>query len=205
MPLDRPADALRALCALAVLTGGMLAGCATTGSVQGKVSVSGQKGVPSDAVITAFLEQHASETAPRSTGQATMIATAGKFEPGVLLIDPGTTVHFANKDGVYHNVFSVSPAKKFDLGSLAPGREREVRFDQVGIVTVFCELHPKEVAYVVVAPRRSAARPAADGAYLLAGLAPGPYAVRAWHPILGSQTRHIDLPPHGQVTVNFRY
>ena len=202
---DRPWPALRTLCAIAVLAGGLLAGCATTGSVQGKVSVSGQKGAPSDAVITAFLEQHADEVGPRSTGRATMVETAGHFEPGVLLIDPGTTVHFANRDGVYHNVFSVSPAKKFELGSLAPGREREVRFEHVGIITVFCELHPKEVGYVVVAPQRSATRPAADGGYLLAGLAPGAYAVRAWHPTLGSQTRHIDLPPRGQVTVNFRY
>jgi len=203
--MDRPGPALRALCAIAVLAGALLAGCATTGSVQGKVSVAGQKGAPSDAVITAFLEQHASEVTPGSAGQATMVETAGHFEPGVLLVEPRTTVHFANRDGIYHNLFSVSPAKKFDLGSVAPGREREVRFGQVGIITVYCELHPKEVGYVVVAPRRSATRPGTDGAYLLAGLAPGTYAVRAWHPTLGSQTRHIDLPPRGQVTVNFKY
>jgi plastocyanin len=167
--------------------------------------VSDQKASPGDAVITAFLEEHAHETSPRSSGQATIVQSAGRFEPGVLLVDPGTTVHFANKDGIYHNLFSVSPAKKFDLGSVAPGHERQVHFDQVGIVTVYCELHPKEVGYVVVAPRRSAARPSQDGAYQLAGLAPGAYEVRAWHPTLGSQTRHIDLPAHGQVTVDFNY
>ena len=204
MPQDRRTFALRAVCAAAALAGALFAGCATTGSVQGKVSVSGHDEVPSDAVITALLE-HAEGSVARANGQATIVESAGRFTPEVLLVEPGTTIHFENRDRVYHNVFSTSPSNKFDLGSVAPGHEREVRLDHTGIVNVYCELHPREVAYVVIAPRRSSARPEADGAYLLAGLAPGAYSVRAWHPTLGSQTRHIDLPPHGQVTVNFRY
>lgn len=188
-----------ALGALAVL-----AGCATTGSVQGRVTVSDRKaGSSSDAVIVAT-PIDVRET-PLGSGQAEITVTAGQITPNTLLIEPGTTVRFTNRDVLYHNLFSRSGGNRFDLGSVAPGYARAVRFERAGVVEVYCELHPREVAHIVVAPRRTSARPEANGTYLLAGLTPGAYTVRAWHPLLGSQTRRIDLPPRGRVTVNFRY
>ncbi len=195
---------IRAGAWLALGVAAMLAGCATTGSVQGRVTVSDRKaGSSSDAVIVAT-PIDVRET-PLGRGQAEITVTAGQFAPNTLLIEPGTTVRFTNRDVLYHNMFSRSAGNRFDLGSIAPGYARAVHFERAGVVEVYCELHPREVAHIVVAPRRSSTRPQANGTYLLAGLTPGPYTVRAWHPLLGSQTRRIDLPPRGRVTVNFRY
>ncbi|MEP7027213.1 MAG: hypothetical protein ABI960_01335 [Candidatus Eisenbacteria bacterium] len=181
-----------------------LAGCATTGSVQGKVTVSDPRaGSSKDAVIVAT-PMNGPDT-PLGTGQAEIVMTGGQFTPRTLLVEPGTTVRFTNRDAVYHNAFSRSSGNRFDLGSVAPGQARGVRFTRPGLVEVYCELHPREVAHIVVAPRRTSTRPLDNGTYLLAGLAPGPYAVRAWHPLLGSQTRRIDLPPRGRLTVDFHY
>ena len=82
--------------------------------------------------------------------QVTISQLQGRFLPKALQIDPGTTVRFENKDHVFHNAFSVSPARPFDLGSMAPGQSRTLRFDHPGTVQVYCEFHPREVATIVV-------------------------------------------------------
>ena len=51
------------------------------------------------------------------------------FVPHVLAIVAGTTVDFPNNDRTYHNVFSLSPLKPFDLGRYAVGKSKSIRFD----------------------------------------------------------------------------
>ena len=38
------------------------------------------------------------------------------FVPALLPVQVGTRVEFPNLDDTYHNIFSFSPAKRFDLG-----------------------------------------------------------------------------------------
>ena len=63
------------------------------------------------------------------------------FVPHVLAIVAGTTVDFPNSDETYHNVFSLSSTKPFDLGRYAAGHSKSIRFDRPGIVRVFCDIH----------------------------------------------------------------
>lgn len=56
-------------------------------------------------------------------------------------IKKGDTIKFTNKDPFFHNVFSLSDAKLFDLGSYAQGESKDVVFDQVGVVEVECAIH----------------------------------------------------------------
>jgi plastocyanin len=73
------------------------------------------------------------------------------FIPHVLPVLAGTAVAFPNNDTVRHNVFSPSPAKRFNLGSYAQKVTKHVVFDKPGVVALLCNVHAEMSAYVVVA------------------------------------------------------
>jgi len=72
------------------------------------------------------------------------------FSPHVITIPVGSTVEMTNDDVVYHNVFSFSKAKPFDLGLYSPGEHKEVLFDQAGEVKIFCAVHMQMYAVILV-------------------------------------------------------
>jgi plastocyanin len=122
-----------------------------------------------------------------------------RFEPQLLVVPAGSTVSFPNADPIFHNVFSLSATKKFDLGYYPEGHTRLVKFDQPGVVQVYCHLHPNMYAAVVVTPNRWYTRPADDGSFRLSDVPPGTYQLVAWHTRAGFFRRHIqvgtDNPP----------
>ena len=65
------------------------------------------------------------------------------FTKDKLTIKVGETVSFPNQDPFFHNVYSLSPAKTFDLGSYPKGESKPVTFDQPGKVEVECAIHPQ--------------------------------------------------------------
>ena len=119
------------------------------------------------------------------------------FVPHVLAITTGTTVRFLNSDKTYHNVFSLSKPKRFDLGRYPTGRAKSVRFDRPGIVRVFCEIHSHMSAFILVFAHQHFAVTNARGEYRLDGLPPGTYTVAVWHPVLGAKTRTVRVPDEG--------
>ena len=82
----------------------------------------------------------------RESGRAVMDQRNEAFAPHVLAVTTGTTVEFPNSDRIYHNVFSLSKTRTFDLGRYAVGRSKSVRFDRPGIVRVFCDIHSHNVS-----------------------------------------------------------
>ncbi|EMJ90710.1 MULTISPECIES: methylamine utilization protein [Leptospira] len=60
-----------------------------------------------------------------------------------LKIKVGDVVSFPNYDTFYHNVYSLSPAKIFDLGSYSQGKTQKVKFEKSGKITVQCAIHPE--------------------------------------------------------------
>ena len=80
------------------------------------------------------------------------------FVPHVLAIVAGTTVDFPNNDRTYHNVFSLSKTRSFDLGRYAAGHSKAIRFDRPGIVRVFCDIHSHMSAFILVFAHRYFAR-----------------------------------------------
>ena len=95
--------------------------------------------------------------------------------PHVLAIVAGTTVDFPNNDATYHNVFSLSKTKPFDLGRYAGGRSKAVRFDRPGIVRVFCDIHSHMSAFILVFAHRYFAVTDDEGRYRLDDVPPGTY------------------------------
>jgi plastocyanin len=121
------------------------------------------------------------------------------FVPHVLAIHTGTTVEFPNSDQIFHNVFSLSKTKRFDLGRYAAGRSKAVRFDSPGIVRVFCDIHSHMNAFVLVFAHRYFAVADEDGRYRIDQIPPGSYAVTAWYEGSDRDTRPIVIPPGGGV------
>jgi len=113
--------------------------------------------------------------------RATMDQRNETFVPRLLAITVGTTVEFPNSDRVYHNVFSLSGAKRFDLGRYPAGRSRSERFDRPGIVRVFCEIHSHMSAYILVFNHRYFSVTGTDGRYQIARVPSGRYTLVAWN------------------------
>jgi plastocyanin len=126
------------------------------------------------------------------------------FVPHVLPIVAGTTVDFPNNDHTYHNVFSLSKTKTFDLGRYAVGRSKSVRFDRPGIVRVFCDIHSHMSAFILVFAHRYFSLSDNDGMYRLENVPPGTYTVVAWNESAPLESRHVVVPEAGgEVEVNF--
>jgi plastocyanin len=127
------------------------------------------------------------------------------FEPRVLAVAAGTVVDFPNMDPIFHNVFSLSPVRRFDLGRYPRGHSKQVRFTKPGLVNVYCDIHSNMAAFVLVLPHHVFARPDAAGAYMLPELPAGHYALHAWHPDLGDVQREVDVPARGPVDVDLAF
>jgi plastocyanin len=174
--------------ALVILVGGgLLAGCAGRGSVAGRVHP------PSpDTVVQAVPVKDRPSHASSDT--ARVIQRDGRFEPRVLTVQAGEIIEFVNDDRIYHNAFCLEPKGRFDLGRYRPGQMRRTSFAHPGEYEVFCELHPNEILYVVVADERWNTNTARDGSFLLGQLPRGEYVIRAWNPRLGSTSVRVTIP-----------
>jgi plastocyanin len=113
--------------------------------------------------------------------------------PRTINITVRSKVRFKNHDRVYHSLLGVGAAGRSDLGSIAPGKKREVRFDHPGVVNLFCQLHPASDGFVIVCPNWYHTRVSASGGYALPPLPRGSYIVHAWHPALGERRRAIEV------------
>jgi len=102
------------------------------------------------------------------------------FVPYVLAVHAGSTVEFPNNDEIYHNVFSLSGTKKFDLGRYERGRSKSVRFEQPGVVRVFCDIHSHMNAFILVFAHRYFAMTDEAGRYRIDNVPQGTYDLVAW-------------------------
>jgi plastocyanin len=103
-----------------------------------------------------------------------------QFQPQVLPILVGTTVDFPNRDDLYHNVFSYSRPREFDLGRYPKGDSRSVTFDQPGIVRVYCDIHSHMNATVIVLEHPYFATPLDTGDFSISNIPEGTYNVVFW-------------------------
>lgn len=126
--------------------------------------------------------QAASDTAPHVTE---IQQSDRRFVPDLAVIPVGATVSFPNMDPIFHNIYSLSRAKAFDLGNYDKGDTRKVTFSKPGIVDVYCHLHPNMAATIVVTPNRWYARPDRSGQYRIPNVPPGQYTLVAWHKSAG--------------------
>jgi plastocyanin len=147
------------------------------------------------------------ETAPRSAfeepepARAVLDQRNETFVPHVLAVMVGSVVEFPNSDKTYHNVFSLSKAKRFDLGRYAAGRSKSVRFDRAGVVRVFCDIHSHMNAFVLVFNHPFFDVTAADGRFRLDDVPPGSYNVVAWYEGEARTSRPVTVPAGSVVDI----
>jgi plastocyanin len=124
-----------------------------------------------------------------------------QFEPDILLVPTGSTVSFPNGDPIFHNVFSFSKAKEFDLGYYPSGQSRTLRFDKPGIAQIYCHLHPNMSSAIVVVPGTWYGQPEADGNLVFSEIPGGDYKIIAWHRSAGFLGRRIHVPENGSIDI----
>jgi hemoglobin len=116
----------------------------------------------------------------RTPKQRIMEQRDRQFAPRLLAIPVGSTVSFPNFDPVFHNVFSLSPARSFDLGIFKNGEARDVTFAKEGLVRLGCNLHSNMAAHVVVVAAAHYVVTSPGGQFAFRKLTPGKYRLRAW-------------------------
>jgi plastocyanin len=148
------------------------------------------------------------EQAPRgafdetSPVRAIMDQRNERFVPHVLAVTVGSVVEFPNSDRTYHNVFSLSRAKRFDLGRYAAGKSKSVRMDRAGVIRVFCDIHSHMNAFVLVFAHRFFDVTEVDGRFELASVPPGSYTVVGWHEGEPRVERSVTVSPGAWVELD---
>lgn len=132
-----------------------------------------------------------------------IIQKDGTFRPHVLPVMVGTTVEWPNHDEIYHNVFSMSEPRPFDLGIYKSNETKKVTFDKPGRVDVFCSIHTKMSCIVLVLETPFFAATDKQGKYRINNIPAGTYPVKAWHERLPAQTKQVTVPAIGEVAVDF--
>jgi plastocyanin len=126
-----------------------------------------------------------------------------RFRPRVLPLVRGTVVEFPNDDGIFHNVFSVSRVKTFDLGIYPKGESRSVTFDQPGLVKVYCNIHPDMISTVLVLNNPLFDTTDPTGAFEIDHVPNGEVTLRVWSEFSDEITRRVMISGGRSVEESF--
>ena len=139
-----------------------------------------------------------------SSGELKMEQKDLTFVPALLPVQTGTRVAFPNLDDTYHNIFSFSPAKRFDLGRYRPDERPipSVVFDTPGLVTVRCDIHEHMRALILVMDTPHFVMSDPEGRFRLSGLPPGQYTLKAWLSSRTTLDRSVELTGGSTLRVN---
>jgi plastocyanin len=183
-------DAVRKTRAAGVV-GWLLAGCAAcswAGAGSIGVRIVDDQGRPVAGAVVTIQELDAPRPAAPAI-DAVMDQIELSFTPGLIVVPVGSRVSFPNSDTVSHQVYSFSPAKKFQL-PLYRGKPYPPQvFDLPGVVTVGCNIHDDMLGHVIVTDAPYYGMTAADGIFNKSSLPVGRYELKVWQPQLRDMTR----------------
>jgi plastocyanin len=185
---------------------------AAAGKLTGTVKV---KGLRSPANILVYLTKTPTSAVDTAKTQFVMDQQNLTFLPHILPIPVGATVAFPNNDKVDHNVFSLSRAKNFNLGSYKPGETKTIRFDKPGIVEVRCDVHAEMLAYIMVMKSPYFAVTDAQGRFEIPdtrfleqngiegalNIPPGKYVIKTWHEKLKTKKQAVVVSGEDSVSI----
>lgn len=156
----------------------------------------------SDFIV--YVDQPSSgKSYPPSGPVQVVIQKNATFRPHVIPVLVGTVVEWPNNDDIYHNVFSISDPKPFDLGFYKHSEVKRVTFDKPGRVDVFCSIHKKMSCIVLVLTNPFFAATDKDGKYEIRNVPAGTYHLRAWDERLPSQIKDVTVTDTGSTVVDF--
>jgi len=134
---------------------------------------------------------------------ADMIQRNKSFKPNVLAVTKGSTVRFINNDDFYHNVFSLSPKARFNIGRRKPGKVISKRIDKKGVIKVFCDIHPQMNAIILSLETPYFTKVDESGSYQLDGLPDGRYMIHVFHPSLSFPSKEVTVSNGMKLEKNF--
>lgn len=123
--------------------------------------------------------------------------------PHVSVVQTGTSVVFPNEDDVFHNIFSLSGPKRFNLGRYPPGESRSEVFPRPGVVRLFCDIHSEMGGVILVVETPYFTRPDAQGAFRIADVPEGEYTAVVWHEAAGADSVRVVVRPGAEARVDF--
>ena len=173
------------------------------------VNVIGVNGKPVNDVVATAAPMRATAVARSRERMTAMMDQQHKaFVPQVLVIGRGTWVEFPNNDSVSHQVYSFSPAKKFQLSLYKGELHSPQQFDQAGLVVLGCNIHDQMVGYIYVADTPYFGKTDASGSLRLKDLPQGRYRINIWSPRVADDapvlSQEVDVDVAGFATVGFK-
>lgn len=173
---------------------GILAANSQGNEIKGKVSVQGIKSAESIAVYVDVIPDKKFE-APAE--HVVIDQRKMAFIPHVVAVQQGTTVEFLNSDPVGHNVYwpSISGNKKLshNLGTWPKGEKKPFQFNDVGVASLLCNVHPEMSGYVVVVPTPYFAVTDKDGNFDIKNIPAGKYTLKTWSEDGKPSTQAVDV------------
>lgn len=121
------------------------------------------------------------------------------FLPHVLPVVKGSRVVFTNEDLILHHIYSTSRTDPFEIPKYSRGKSQAQQMDHTGVVEVFCGLHPRMNAYIVVVDNDFFTMADGTGRFTLKAVPPGNYTLKAWHPRLKPVSSTVQVPATGAV------
>ena len=170
----------------------------------GQIHVTKENGdkVDDASNLVVFVEDVKGQFKPPTT-HAVMASKDKEFVPPILAILKGTIVDFPNIDLIMHNVFSLSKTKPFDLGLYDASAGKSVTFNNPGLVKVYCNIHEKMVAHILILDNPFFALTDAAGKIKITNVPNGNYKVTVWHRFGNQQSRDVVLTGKDEVKVGF--
>jgi plastocyanin len=151
-----------------------------SGALEGRITVTGRASSTDHSRVVVAIQAPA--RAPLPAGHATVHQKDQTFRPDLTVVTRNAVIDFPNDDKIFHNVFSLSRAARFDLGLYKSGSSKSVTFRRAGVVDIYCNIHPNMVSQIKVVDTPHYAVTTADGRFRIAGVPPGTYPVSAWVP-----------------------
>jgi plastocyanin len=171
-----------------------LAGTGRANDIKGKVSVQGIKTAENIAV---YVDVIADKKFDAPKDHVVIDQRKMAFLPHVVAVQQGTTVEFLNSDPVGHNVYwpSISGNKKLthNLGTWPKGEKKPFQFNDLGVASLLCNVHPEMSGYVVVVPTPYFAVTDKDGNFEIKNVPAGKYTLKTWSEDGKPTTQAVDL------------
>ena len=166
-----------------------------------------EKGRPVEDAVVVAVPAGGSARAPAHAREASVDQVDREFTPKVTAILVGTPVRFPNHDNIRHQVYSFSPAKRFELPLYAGVPAEAIVFDKPGVVVLGCNIHDWMIGYIYVSESPYFAKTGTDGKALIGELPLRAYTVRVWHPQLATTEeatrRTVDAAHAGTLPVQW--
>jgi plastocyanin len=195
---------MRLILSLALL----LAGTAFAQTGEIAATVVDDQGRPIEDAVVVAAPVDGGVRAPGHPREAIVDQVDREFTPKVTAVVVGTPVLFPNHDNIRHQVYSFSPAKRFELPLYAGVPAEPIVFDKPGVVVLGCNIHDWMIGYIYVSESPHFAKTGKDGKALIGDLPLRAYSVRVWHPQLaaGEETtrKTVAVERTGPVPVDWR-